>query len=191
MSNTLFDLIMPIFHKPNLISIIFLLAICIIIFNKNLNQKLLNKRLKNYKFSPIMILSFIFLTIIITDQTGRAIKSLELRDRPWANKTTEQVNCLTCKLDKTNPNLYLTNSKGANKSFPSNHAANSFAIAFVISFFFPKIKNKLYLLAFIISFSRIYIGVHYPFDIMYGMCLGLLAGYLVISIFNLYIKIKS
>ena len=181
---------MPVFHKPNLISLIFLFIICLFIFNKNFNYKFLNQKLKRYKILPISILFFILLPIIITDQSGRVIKKLEIRDRPWVGKGVEQVNCLVCKVDTEIPNLYSLN-KSAHKSFPSNHAANSFALALIISFFFPRLKKMLYILAFIISFSRVYIGVHYPLDILYGACLGILASYLVMLIFNLYIKNKK
>ena len=184
-------MIMPLFHKPNLISALFLISICLLIFNKNLRKKTLNQKLQKYNISPIAILSFILLSIIITDQTGRVIKKLELRDRPWVDKEISQVNCPVCKIDKDNKNLYSTNGKSAQKSFPSNHAANSFALALIISFFFPKIKKAMYLLAFIISFSRVYIGVHYPFDILYGMCLGILAGYFVKLFFKIYIRNKK
>ncbi len=182
---------MPLFHKPfNLITILFLILIGLFTFNKSLQNKYLNPSLIPYKINPFIILFFIFLPIIIADQSGRAIKNLELRDRPWVDQDSDKVNCLVCKKNKENPNLYLKKGKGAHKSFPSNHAANSFAIAFIISFFFPKLKIGAYILAFIILFSRVYIGVHYPFDVIYGMCIGILCGYLATLIFNLYINKK-
>ena len=179
---------MPFFHKPNITSIIFFLIICIIIFNKKLREKFLNNKIRAYNISGIKILSFIILSIILTDQLGSAIKKLEIRERPWVNKNVNQINCLTCKIDKDNPDLYSKNTRSANKSFPSNHAANTFSFAIIVCFFFPKFKKILFLLAFIISFSRIYIGVHYPFDIAFGISLGILCSYMVKMIFNLYFK---
>lgn len=179
---------MPFFHKPNFISIIFFLIICIITFNKNLKKKFINEKMRRYNISGMKIILCIILSIILTDQLGSAIKKLELRERPWVNKNVEEMNCLTCKLDKDNPKLYSKNSRSANKSFPSNHAANTFSLALIVSFFFPKFKKILLPLALTISFSRIYIGVHYPFDIAFGISLGILCSYIVKMIFNLYFK---
>ncbi len=65
---------------------------------------------------------------------------------------------------------------GKGKSFPSSHAANSFAAAAVLSTFFYKYKYALYIIAALIGFSRIYVGVHYPFDVIAGACVGLIIG---------------
>lgn len=52
------------------------------------------------------------------------------------------------------------------KSFPSDHATLAFAIAFSIYFFNKKLGIVFLILAFLISLTRIYVGVHYPFDIL-------------------------
>jgi undecaprenyl-diphosphatase len=59
-------------------------------------------------------------------------------------------------------------------AFPSGHAATSFAAATILSFAFPKLAPYLYILAAAVSFSRVYVGVHYPLDIVGGAVLGLL-----------------
>jgi undecaprenyl-diphosphatase len=59
-------------------------------------------------------------------------------------------------------------------SFPSGHAATSFAAATTLSLAFPRFAPFLYVLAAAVSFSRVYVGVHYPLDIFGGAVLGVL-----------------
>ena len=63
-------------------------------------------------------------------------------------------------------------------SFPSGHAVISFAAAFVLSRYKPKLKWLYYSLAVIISFSRIYLGKHFPSDVIAGAVIGLGIGYI-------------
>ena len=72
-------------------------------------------------------------------------------------------------------------------SMPSNHAVNAFALLTVFSFFYPQKKIIFYYIAFNIAFSRIYVGVHYPSDVLVGSVFGYLIARLVVSLFN---KIK-
>jgi membrane-associated phospholipid phosphatase len=59
-------------------------------------------------------------------------------------------------------------------SFPSGHAATSFAGATVLAFAFPRLALPLLVLALAVGFSRVYVGVHYPLDIVGGAALGAL-----------------
>ncbi|HZH71068.1 MAG TPA: phosphatase PAP2 family protein [Mariniphaga sp.] len=74
-------------------------------------------------------------------------------------------------------------------SFPSNHAFNNFAAATFFFLLYKNLKWVLFTAAFLISVSRIYLGLHYPSDVFTGAMLGILFGYvfafLVIKINNL------
>lgn len=79
-------------------------------------------------------------------------------------------------------------------SFTSSHATNHFAIAsFVFFSLQPFLKGWRWLFmlwAFIICFAQVYVGVHYPGDVLGGMMLGILLGYLFAYLYNRYYRIK-
>jgi undecaprenyl-diphosphatase len=60
-----------------------------------------------------------------------------------------------------------------NPAFPSGHAATSFACAALLAWLTPLPKVPLFVLAGLIAFSRVYVGVHYPLDAIGGAILGL------------------
>jgi undecaprenyl-diphosphatase len=57
-------------------------------------------------------------------------------------------------------------------SFPSGHATVAFACATVLALAVPRLRVPLFVLAALIAFSRVYVGVHYPFDVLAGAVLG-------------------
>jgi undecaprenyl-diphosphatase len=71
--------------------------------------------------------------------------------------------------------IHLPNGAGGLYGFCSSHAANAFAVAYCI---YLLTKNKsigisLFIWAALISYSRIYLGVHYPLDVITGALVGL------------------
>ncbi len=58
-------------------------------------------------------------------------------------------------------------------SFPSGHAAGAFALALLIVLFWPRWRRHAFLAAALVAFSRVYLGQHYPSDVLAGAILGL------------------
>ena len=72
------------------------------------------------------------------------------------------------------PRVHTLVSEPHSHSFPSGHAASSLACAVVLGAFAPRLRAPLYALAALIALSRVYVGVHYPLDIVAGSLLGAL-----------------
>jgi undecaprenyl-diphosphatase len=74
---------------------------------------------------------------------------------------------------------FLAKYCGSNPSFTSSHALNHFAFAAFVVSSFKGVSKWIYLLfvwAAIISYSQVYVGVHYPSDVIAGGLLGTLLG---------------
>lgn len=82
-------------------------------------------------------------------------------------------------------NVHLLVSCGSGYSFPSSHAVNNFAGAIVLSYLLPRWTWAFFSYASIIAFSRVYVGVHYPSDIVAGAIIGTAIGGAVIILFRL------
>ena len=128
-----------------------------------------------YDIKPTYINWFYFLLgiillIVFTDQSSNMFKDYFQRLRPCH--------------DPDLLNLFRTvkESCGGLYSFFSAHAANSFAFATFIFFMTKKsyrnLSSLLFAWALIVSYSRIYIGVHFPVDIIFGAVYGIIAGFL-------------
>jgi len=125
--------------------------------------------LREYKKNGWYIIGGLLLTVALGDRIASGlIKPAVARLRPCnditlANDIMSRVHC------------------GSGFSFPSAHATNHFAIAvFLIFVFYGRWKPILPIAlfwAFLISFSQIYVGVHYPIDTMAGALLGSTIGF--------------
>jgi membrane-associated phospholipid phosphatase len=73
-------------------------------------------------------------------------------------------------------------------SFTSSHAVNHFAAAMYIFTTFKKVLSPIwafiFLWAFMIAYAQVYVGVHFPFDVLCGSIIGLILGYIAAKIFN-------
>ncbi len=72
---------------------------------------------------------------------------------------------------------HLLLGKKSSFSMPSSHATNFFTMATVFSYYYRKYQIIFWTLAALVAYSRIAVGVHYPFDVLVGSLLGILIGY--------------
>ena len=89
------------------------------------------------------------------------------------------------------PSVQLLIAKSTAYSFPSGHATSSFAVAAVLARYLKKYAAVFWSLAALIAFSRLYLFVHYPTDIIAGILLGLACGEICIYLYEHKFKNKS
>ena len=75
-------------------------------------------------------------------------------------------------------------TKPLSYSFPSGHTMSSFAVAGVLAKYFKEYAIEFFSLAILIAFSRLYLYVHYPTDVLAGVVLGLICSRIIIYLFN-------
>lgn len=134
--------------------------------------------IRQYGKRSIWIFLAVGLVVLCSDQLASSVcKPLFHRLRPCYNDGFRDV-------------IYLPNGMaGGRFGFVSSHAANTFAVA---AFLTPALRNKyrwvgfvMFLWASLSSYSRIYIGYHYPADIIAGAALGILVGLIIWKIYSI------
>lgn len=101
-------------------------------------------------------------TVVIAFVIEKAIGFIWFRPRPFV--TFADVHQL---IDKS----------GLDKSFPSGHSSVAFAMAFGLLLHNRKWGSLMLALAFWVGLSRIWVGVHYPLDVLGGLVVGLIAAW--------------
>ena len=125
---------------------------------------------KQLGLKPLLVtLGVVAVMVLFTDQITNVFKHGIQRSRP-------------CQLDELIGKIRLVKSScGGRFGFFSAHASNSMALALFIGLMlryrFKYLKWILIVWAFLMAYSRVYIGVHYPLDIVCGMIFGGLTGY--------------
>lgn len=130
----------------------------------------------------LILFSLAVLLVVITDQITNAFKYGFERLRPcYTEGIKEKMR-------------WVKEGCGGRYSFFSGHASNSFALATFFGFIFSKYKRLLPLmfgLAAAVAYSRIYLGVHFPLDILCGSLFGILWTSLYFSVLYSLAKKKG
>ncbi|MFK7782362.1 phosphatase PAP2 family protein [Psychroserpens sp.] len=129
--------------------------------------------LKMFLFTLLVIV----LMITFTDQITNLFKKvLVMRLRPCYNTEINDIIRL------------VKSSCGGKYGYFSGHASNSMSVAIFTSLMLrSKYKYLPYIMvvwAIIMGYSRIYVGVHYPLDVLSGMLFGILSGFIFYKLFN-------
>ena len=157
LSNPVLDFLMPFITDLNKQRLVLVLVIVIILW-------MLIRGSRRVRIAAVLLV----VTIIFSDQlSSSVIKNCFDRPRPC----------------RTLQNVHLLVSCGSGFSFPSSHAVNNFAGALILAFFLPRANWWFFGFAFIVAFSRIYVGVHYPFDVIGGAVIGLFCAGCVLLLF--------
>jgi len=132
--------------------------------------------IRHYKSDSVLILFFLIFAIVLCDQSAsHFIKVLVERLRPSHEPSLAGL----VHLSQAGP--------GGLYGFVSSHAANVFGLAVFICLTLDKsfkiLKYFLFIWAFIVSYSRIYNGVHYPGDVLGGAILGSFISYLMYKLY--------
>ncbi|MEW6409147.1 MAG: phosphatase PAP2 family protein, partial [Nitrospirota bacterium] len=159
--NTLFDIIMPYITEKKNM-LPYLIAIAAL---------LVLRGGKRGREAVVLLL----LAVIISDQLSNLLKGIFQRVRPCSA------------LD----GVRLLAGCGSSFSLPSNHATNAFSMAIVGSLIYNRFTPLLMFFAFAVAFSRIYVGVHYPFDVALGALVGIFVGYVITTAYDILKKSRE
>lgn len=114
---------------------------------------------KDYRLTGIRILGALAYVLLVNNLL---LKNLINRERPF--HAIEELVLLT--------------AEPLGSSFPSGHTAGAMAAGYIFYKYFPgKYSVVLIALGLVMGFSRLYVGAHYPSDVLGGIIVGLLCGY--------------
>ena len=157
-ANPVFDMIMP--HLSDCGGFVSLLVICVLAI-------LVLRHYKRQKY--LEIAKMCLYALVLSGIIAACLKLAYHSPRPFT--VLENVRQLTI---PTEPN-----------SFPSGHTSSTFSVVSVLVWTLREnvvVVCLLVLFAFLVGFSRIYVGVHYPFDVLVGAVVGVVSGVVVLKL---------
>ena len=166
-SNTFFDILMPLIRE----SLIWL-PLYLFVILKGFNY---------FNYKAIIWLLLAIIAIGLADQISSTFfKNYFMRIRPCNNNALKSYIHI------------LVNYRPSSYSFTSSHAANHFTLAtylyLTLKPYFKQYAYLFFLWASLICYAQIYVGVHYPFDVLCGAILGIIIG----ALFNfIFTKLKA
>lgn len=159
MANPIMDFIMPIITREKFLLPVYILGLILLVW-------------KGGRKGRIVAIVLVAGAITSDQLSSNLIKDLVGRLRPCQSLV----------------DLRLLVPCGSGKSFPSSHAVNNFAAAIILTHYYKRFTPIFIIFASIIAFSRIYVGVHYPLDVLGGIIIGSFIGLFVVSLKNLINK---
>lgn len=127
---------------------------------------------KGGKKGRIIALALIPLIVFSDQLSSTFIKKAIMRPRPCHDINGKIVM----------EHLRLLVPCGSGYSFPSSHAVNSFAAATFLGVYYRKFAWAFFTYAIVVAFSRVYVGVHYPYDVFVGGIIGIVCGLIIVSL---------
>lgn len=122
----------------------------------------------NFKKYWKMVLEAIIVAGITRFIIAEIIRKIWFRPRPFVSHQVNQ----------------LINYNSLEASFPSGHACFYFALSTVIYFYNKRLGIAFYIFSLLIVFSRVFVGIHWPSDILVGAIIGVLMGIILNKLFK-------
>ena len=147
LANPVTDYIMPLVTNDDSLRILYVLAMILLLIKGDVRLR--------------WLVAFSVLALLVTDQVSAGLlKPIFARLRP----------CHTI------DNVHLLVNCGGGYAMPSTHAANAVAQAILFGACVVQVRYYLYAFAALIALSRVFVGVHYPLDVVAGAVIGVIIG---------------